>query len=60
MLWASFAVTIDENGLHGVAHGEPYDPDRHQLSHEVKAITYHELRVEQVDGEWLAEVIVDI
>lgn len=60
MLWASFTVTLEEKGLRGVAHGEPYEPDRHQLSHEVKAITYHELRVEQVDGEWLAEVIVDI
>jgi SHS2 domain-containing protein len=30
------------------------------LGHEVKAITYHGLRVERADGGWLAEVIVDI
>jgi SHS2 domain-containing protein len=37
------------------------DPARHQMDHEVKAITYHGLRVaRQDDGTWLAEVIVDI
>ena len=36
------------------------DRDRHILDHEVKAITYHGLKVEQNDGGWLAEVIVDI
>jgi SHS2 domain-containing protein len=30
------------------------------LEHEVKAITYHGLKVEPADGGWLAEVIVDI
>ena len=30
------------------------------LSHEVKAITYHGLRVEHEVGGWVAEVIVDI
>ena len=33
---------------------------RHRLLHEVKAITYHGLRVEPAAGGWLAEVIVDI
>lgn len=26
----------------------------------VKAITYHQLKVEQVEGEWVAEVYVDV
>ena len=33
---------------------------RHQLDVEVKAITYHGLKVEQHGDGWLAEVIVDI
>ena len=40
--------------------GESVDPARHALEHEVKAITYHALRVERLGDEWLAEVIVDI
>ena len=40
--------------------GELVDPERHELEHEVKAITYHGLKVEQQADQWLAEVIVDI
>jgi SHS2 domain-containing protein len=46
--------------LQGAAWGEPLDPSRHSLGHEVKAITYHGLRVEEQVNGWLAEVIVDI
>ncbi len=60
LLLARFDVQIGADGLQGSAWGEPFDPQRHELSHEVKAITYHGLRVEQTPDGWLAEVIVDI
>ncbi len=60
LLFSKFEVHISDNGLVGTAWGEPLDRSRHQLEHEVKAITYHGLLVEQVDTGWLAEVIVDI
>jgi SHS2 domain-containing protein len=47
-------------GLAGSAWGEPLDEKRHALAHEVKAITYHGLRVERQADGWMAEVIVDI
>jgi SHS2 domain-containing protein len=53
-------VTVGDDGLTAAAMGEPFDPDRHLLGHEVKAITYHGLRVERHGNGWLAEVIVDI
>jgi SHS2 domain-containing protein len=40
--------------------GEPIDEDRHRLRLDVKAITMHQLRVEQVDDYWQATVIVDV
>jgi SHS2 domain-containing protein len=40
--------------------GEILDRERHILDHEVKAITYHGLKVEKTVEGWLAEVIVDI
>ncbi len=46
--------------LRGTAWGEPIDPARHALTHEVKAITYHGLSVQHTDDGWHAEVIVDI
>jgi SHS2 domain-containing protein len=60
ILCSRFEVRVDEGGLRGVARGETFDPARHEPSHEVKAITYHGLKVEKADAVWLAEVIVDI
>ena len=60
LVFGRFEVRVSAGGLTGTAWGEPLDPDRHELGHEVKAITYHGLRVEPEAGGWLAEVIVDI
>lgn len=60
LVLGKFEARVTGARLTGAAWGEPLDPDRHQLEHEVKAITYHGLRVEQTDDGWLAEVIVDI
>jgi SHS2 domain-containing protein len=60
VVFGKFEVQVREDGLTGTAWGEPLDPTRHLLAHEVKAITYHELKVEKTADGWLAEVIVDI
>jgi len=60
MIFGAFEAHICAGELKGAAMGEPQDRTRHVLSHEVKAITYHGLKVEQVTEGWLAEVIVDI
>jgi SHS2 domain-containing protein len=51
---------IKGRGLRAGARGERLDSSRHKLDHEVKAITYHGLRVERTPEGWEAEVIVDI
>ncbi len=60
LLLADFAVRVNDAGLEATCHGEPLDRQRHELDHEVKAITYHALKVEPTADGWLAEVIVDI
>jgi SHS2 domain-containing protein len=40
--------------------GEPYDASKHELKLDVKAITYHQLKIEDHDGDWIARVFVDI
>jgi SHS2 domain-containing protein len=60
MLFRRFTVNVCDTGLTATAWGEPFDPARHPLSHEVKAITYHGLSIEPSDGGWQAEVIIDI
>ncbi|AMV37264.1 hypothetical protein VT85_07515 [Planctomyces sp. SH-PL62] len=61
-LYARFDVHVAPDGrsLTAVITGEPIDPDRHELDHEVKAATYHGLVLERKDAGWFAEVIVDI
>jgi SHS2 domain-containing protein len=65
LLLAEFDVRIlqsdGEYQLAATCRGETADFERHELDHEVKAITYHGLFVRQTDdGGWEAEVIVDI
>ena len=65
ILLGEFDVVVEGSpaaglGLTAQCRGEPVDEGRHRLEHEVKAITYHGLSVEKLEGEWVAEVIVDI
>ena len=60
LLLSEFELKLFEHKLTATCRGEPMDTSRHQMEHEVKAITYHGLRVEQTPAGWEAEVIVDI
>jgi SHS2 domain-containing protein len=55
-----FDVHVDGSGIAAEVRGEPLDSDRHEIAMEVKAITYHGLKLVKQDNGWLAEVIVDI
>ena len=57
---AKFDVNPQHDGLTATAWGEPYNAATHRIGEEIKAITYHGLKVEKLGGQWLAEVIVDI
>ncbi|UCC93182.1 MAG: archease [Thermoplasmata archaeon] len=62
MLVSSVDVDVDqsEGEWHAVARvrGEPLDRERHQLLHDIKAVTYHTLEVRPDEG-W-ARVLFDI
>lgn len=60
LLLSEFNVRLTGDGMSAVCRGEPFDPNRHRLEHEVKAITYHGLKLVHSESGWLAEVIVDI
>ncbi len=40
--------------------GEPYDPARHEILTEVKAVTYHQLKIAREGRVWVGRVILDI
>jgi len=60
LVFSDFTVSVCERGLQGTARGEPMDAARHELDVEIKAVTWHGLKVEPTSDGWLAEVIVDI
>lgn len=50
----------DETGVSAALVGEAYDPGRHELATEVKAVTYHQLKIAPCDGGWTGRVILDL
>lgn len=63
-LFGEFEVEVSEDQgewrITARCKGVVTDATRMELEHEVKAITYHGLLVEQTDNGWRGEVIVDI
>ena len=53
-------LSADHRSLQADCRGEPADWSRHLPDNELKAVTYHGLRVEQSADGWMAEVILDI
>jgi len=60
LVFDDFDVSVDGAALTAAARGEPLDPGRHEIEVEVKAVTWHGLKVERNEHGWLAEVIVDV
>ena len=42
------------------AYGEMLDPKKHPLNVDVKAVTMHQFKVSEINGEWKARVVLDI
>jgi SHS2 domain-containing protein len=61
-LFSDFKIDgLLDQSVRGAALGERFDPRRHQIKLLVKAITYHQLALEETaDGLWRAQVYVDI
>jgi protein archease len=54
---------IDEitgSTLRGKVQGESFDSNRHPVEREVKAITYHQLKVDKDAAGWWARLYVDL
>lgn len=51
---------LSPHDLRARVRGERFDPDRHDGRMHVKAVTLHQLNVEEREGEWTAVVYFDI
>ena len=59
-IWRDAEVAEHDGALTATLAGEPYDAKRHELRTELKAVTYHQLRVVNEGGRWHARVIFDV
>jgi SHS2 domain-containing protein len=60
LLLHGFEVEVGSERVDARASAVAFDAGKQRALREVKAITYHGLRVERIERGWIAEVIVDI
>ena len=61
LLLSEFDITeLDEHHLVATVRGEEYSPDRHELDHDIKAVTYYGLEVKREGANWTASIVFDV
>jgi SHS2 domain-containing protein len=53
-------LALSENKLSANVELDPFDPDRHEIKIEIKAVTYHQIQVSSGPEGWEARVIFDV
>lgn len=53
-------VEVSDRQLTATISGEPFDAERHVIERSAKAVTYHQLVVEERKDGWYARVYIDL
>jgi SHS2 domain-containing protein len=59
-IWGEASVEEADRTLRVTLRGEPFDPARHVFRGEIKAVTYHQLAVENSPDGWHSRVVFDV
>ncbi len=62
MIFAEFRIKkLAETQIECTAEGEPLDREKHHFKTEIKAVTYHQLKItREADNHWKARIIFDV
>jgi SHS2 domain-containing protein len=61
LIFNEFQITqLDDHHLTATVRGEKYSPDRHELDHDIKAVTYYGLQVRRERTNWTASIVFDV
>ena len=52
--------SISEYKLSATVIVDPYDPERHVIKEEIKAVTYHQIDVHKGSTSWKSKIIFDV
>ena len=50
----------DKINLKAIVTGENFDDKRHQLKVEIKAVTFHQIEIREVNNKYFTRIIFDI
>lgn len=53
-------LEFEDNRLAAEARGEPFDPGRHRIETELKAVTYHQLGIRKTPEGFTTKVVFDV
>ena len=59
-VFSRFDVQETSTAIIADCSGEPIDPQRHRLCHEIKAVTYHQLEFRPTADGYAGQVILDV
>ena len=51
---------IKENYVRAEVKGEKFDPDRHEIRREIRAVAYDQSRMEKTGDQWMAQLIFEL
>lgn len=51
---------LNETRLRVICYGERINPKKHRLKTEIKAVTYHQLKIKQENSLWAGQVFFDL
>lgn len=57
---ATFDLAFAGDEVRARIGGEPFDPERHAVEREVKAVTHHQVLIEETEESWHARVYLDL
>lgn len=64
LVFSEIKLNISKKGenylLKGKCKGEKFNPDKHKIKAEVKAVSYFDMKIEEKDAKWLTRVILDL
>lgn len=60
LLFSKFTVKVGEKKLAAEVFGEKIDSKVHELDNDVKAVTFHDFKVERTRNGWKTTIILDV
>ena len=53
-------LSLSEYELFSKITGDDYEPDCHIIKNEIKAVTYHQIKVQKIQDGWMSQIIFDV